>query len=72
MECGFYLREITLCRCDPYGNLAYGEYLHACRWKMPRLRESLSDGIAANANPIVRRAHEMGSRRVSKKRTVNH
>ena len=51
-----------------YGNLACGENSRACRWKMPRWRESLSDGFAANANPIVRRAHEMGSRRVTKKR----
>ena len=43
---------------DLYGNLACGENSRACRWKMPRWRESLSDGFAANANPIVRRAHE--------------
>jgi hypothetical protein len=45
-----------------YGNLAYGENILALRLvsKLPDLR-------AGYANPIVRSAHEMGSRRVSKK-----
>ena len=43
-----------------HGNLACGENSRACRWKMPRWRESLSDGFAtgqqkedgvANATP---------------------
>ena len=59
-----------LCACrDPYGNLAFGENSRALRLENASLRESLSDLRAANANPIVRRAHEMGSRRVDRKRT---
>jgi hypothetical protein len=47
-----------------YGNLAFGENILALRLvsKLPDLR-------AGYANPIVRSAHEMGSRRVSKKGT---
>ena len=46
-----------------YGNLACGENTLALRLvsKLPDLR-------AGYANPIVRFAHEMGSRRVTKKR----
>ena len=50
-----------------YGNLAVGENSRALRLENASLRESLSDLRAANANPIVRFAHEMGSRRVDKK-----
>ena len=53
---------------DLYGNLACGENSRALRLENVLLRKPLSDLQAANANPIVRRAHEMGSRRVSKKR----
>ena len=59
-----------MCSCDKkYGNLAFGENSRALRLENVLLRKPLSDLRAANANPIVRRAHEMGSRRVGRKRT---
>ena len=51
-----------------HGNLACGENTLALRLENVSLREPLSDLRAGYANPIVRSAHEMGSRRVSKKR----
>ena len=35
-------------------NFASGENLLACRWKMPRFHEALSDGFAAKPNRILR------------------
>ena len=52
-----------------HGNLAFGENSRALRLENALLRKPLSNLRAANANPIVRRAHEMGSRRVGRKRT---
>ncbi len=54
-------------RCEIYGNFAVGENILALRLENVLLRKPLSDLRAGYANPIVRFAHEMGSRRVSKK-----